>query len=123
MYDAWGHQADFQRRAILEELTHDLTLEKKILDEDKWKKKLQELLAKRKKTTTKEVPKLGVGFVVSIILTLLTPLVVFVVGQIPEDYWWGKLFVSVLPYLCGIWYAVRDRKENLKRKKLMQIKK
>ena len=102
MYDAWGHQADFQRRAILEELTHDLTLEKKILDEDKWKKKLQELLAKRKKTTTKEVPKLGIGFIVSIILTLLTPLVVFVVGQIPEDYWWGKLFVSVLPYLCGI---------------------
>lgn len=114
LYDAWGHQADFQRRAILEELTHDLTNEKKILDEDKWKKKLQELLAKRKKTTTKEVPKLGVGFVVSIILTLLTPLVVFVVGQIPEDYWWGKLLVSVLPYLCGIWYAVRDRKKNLK---------
>lgn len=114
VYDAWGHQADFQRRAILEELTHDLTNEKKILDKAKWKKKLQELLAKRRKTTTKEVPSLGIGFVVSIILTLLTPLVVFVVGLIPEDYWCGKLLVSVLPYLCGIWYAVRDRKKNLK---------
>lgn len=114
MYDAWGHQADFQRRAILEELTHDLTLEKKILDEAKWKRKLQELLAKRRKTTTKEVPRLGIGFVISIILTLLTPLVVFVVGLIPEDYWYGKLLVSVFPYLCGIWYAVRDRKKNLK---------
>ena len=59
VYDAWGHQADYQRRAILEELTHDLTLEKKILDEKKWKRKLQELLAKRRKTTTKEVPSWG----------------------------------------------------------------
>ena len=36
VYDAWGHQSDFQRRAILEELTHDLTHEKKILDGKKW---------------------------------------------------------------------------------------
>lgn len=115
VYDAWGHQADFQRRAILEELTHDLTLEKKILNEDKWKKKLQELLAKRRKTTTKEVPSLGIGLIITLILTLLTPLVVFVAGLIPAEYWWAKLLVSVLPYLVGAWYAVRDRKKDLKK--------
>ena len=114
VYDAWGHQTDFQRRAILEELTHDLTLEKKILDEDKWKRKLQELLAKRKKTTTKEVPKLGVGFVVSIILTLLTPLIVFLVGLIPEEKWGVKAIMAVLPYVVGIGIAILNRINSLK---------
>ena len=115
VYDAWGHQADFQRRAILEELTNDLTNEKKILEEEKWRKKLEELLAKRRKTTTKEVPSLGVGLIVTIILTVLTPLVVFISGLIPVDYWWVKVMVSVLPYLCGVWYAVNERKKNLKK--------
>lgn len=114
VYDAWGHQADFQRRAILEELTHDLTLVKNILDEEKWKRKLQELLAKRRKTTTKEVPRLGVGFIVSIILTILTPLVVFLVGLVPDDLWWLKVIVALLPYLIGIWYAIQNRKNSLK---------
>ena len=114
VYDAWGHQADFQRRAILEELTHDLTLEKKILDENKWKWKLQELLAKRKKTTTKEVPRLGVGFLVSIILTLLTPLIVFLVGLIPEEKWGVKAILTVLPYGAGIGIAVLNRIQSLR---------
>ena len=115
IYDAWGHQADYQRRAILEELTQELTLEKKILDKKRWKGKFEELLAKRKKTTTKEVPSLGVGLIVGILLTLLTPLVVFVVGLIPETLWWLRLLVSVCPYLFGIWYAVHDRKKSLKK--------
>jgi hypothetical protein len=114
VYDAWGHQVDYQRRAILEELTHDLTLEKKILDKAKWETKLQELLAKRRKTTTKEVPRLGVGFIVSIILTILTPLVVFLVGIVPDDLWWLKVIVALLPYLTGIGYAIQNRKNSLK---------
>ena len=115
VYDAWGHQADFQRRAILEELTHDLTNEKKIIDEEKWRKKLVELLAKKRKTSTKEVPKLGVGLIVTIILTILTPLVVFITGLIPSEYWWAKVLVSIVPYICGAWYAVHDRRKNLKK--------
>ena len=114
VYDAWGHQVDYQRRAILEELTHDLTLDKKILDEEKWKRKLQELLAKRRKTTTKEVPRLGVGFIVSIILTFLTPLVVFLVGLVPEELWRLKVIVALLPYLIGIGYAIYNRISSLK---------
>lgn len=114
VYDAWGHQVDYQRRAILEELTHDLTLEKKILGKEKWKTRLQELLAKRRKTTTKEVPRLGVGFIVSIILTILTPLVVFLIGLVPDNLWWLKVIVALLPYFTGIGYAIQNRKNSLK---------
>ena len=114
VYDAWGHQVDYQRRAILEELTHDLTLEKKILGKEKWETRLQELLAKKRKTTTKEVPRLGVGFIVSIILTILTPLVVFLVGLVPDDLWWLKVIVALLPYFTGIGYAIQNRKNSLK---------
>lgn len=115
VYDAWGHQADYQRRAILEELTDDLIHKKQILDEDKWKKKLGELLAKRKKTTTKEVPRMGMGLIMGIILTVFTPLVVFVVGLIPTKLWWLRMLVSVFPYLLGIGYAIHDRKRSLKK--------
>lgn len=115
VYDAWGHQSDYQRRAILEELTSDLTNEKKILDSKKWNKKLEALLAKRKKITTKEVPRLGVGLIVSIVMTLLTPLVVFVVGLIPEQLWWLRLLISVLPYIGAFLYVIYDRKNSLKR--------
>lgn len=114
VYDAWGHQSDYQRRAILEELTRDLTVEKRILDEKKWKAKLQALLAKRRKTTTKEVPSFGIGLVVSILLTILTPLVVFLVGLIPAEKWLLKILVAVFPYVFGIGYAIRDRRKNLK---------
>ena len=115
VYDAWGHQSDYQRRAILEELTADLTNVKKILDSEKWNKKLESLLAKRRKTTTKEVPRLGIGLIVSIVMTILTPLVVFVVGLIPDNLWWLKFIVSVLPYIGAICYAVIDRIKNLKK--------
>ena len=114
IYDAWGHQTDFQRRAILEELTHDLTNEKQILEEKKWKNKLQELLAKRRKTTTKEVPSLGIGLVVGIAMIILTPLVIFVVGLVPAEKWWLRALITVLPYIGGICYAVYDRRKSLK---------
>lgn len=114
VYDAWGHQADYQRRAILEELTRNLTIDKKILEEKKWKKKIEELLAKRRKTTTKEVPKLGVGFVVGIIMTVLTPLIVFAVGCVPEEKWWLKILVSVSPYLIALLCAILIQRKSIK---------
>ncbi len=109
IYDAWGHQADFQRRAILEELTQELTIDKKILDERKWKQKLEELLAKRKKTTTKEVPHLGIGLIMSIILCVLTPLIVYFVGLVPNDKWCCRLLIAVLPYIIGFVWVISDR--------------
>lgn len=115
VYDAWGHQSDFQRRAILEELTQDLTIEKQILDGKKWKNKLEELLAKRRKTTTKEVPRLGVGLIVGSILCILSPLAVYVVGLVPEEKWWLKIIISVLYPLIGFAFVVCDRIRSLKK--------
>lgn len=113
IYDAWGHQSDFQRRAILEELTNDLTNEKKILDEKKWERKLQELLAKRKKTSTKEVPKLGVGLIASIVMAIITPLVTFVVGLIPEGRWCIRVLTALLPYFIVVLIAICNRRKSL----------
>lgn len=115
VYDAWGHQADFQRRAILEELTHDLTNEKKILGEKKWKRKLDELLAKRKKTTTKEVPHLGFGLIMSILLCVLTPLVAFFVNIVPEHKWWLRLLIAIAPYFIGFIWVICDRIRSIKK--------
>lgn len=115
VYDAWGHQSDFQRRAILEELTHDQTHEKKILDGKKWNGKLEDLLAKRRKTTTKEVPRLGVGLIVGSILCMLSPLAVYVVGLVPEEKWWLKIIISVLYPLIGFAFVVLDRIISLKK--------
>ena len=114
IYDAWGHQADFQRRSILEELTNDLTNEKKIFEGKKWKDKLEELLAKRRKTRTKEVPSLGIGVIVSVLMTILTPLVIFLVGLIPDSYWLLKLILSILPYIGAIYFVIQKRKKSLR---------
>lgn len=115
VYDAWGHQSDFQRRAILEELTDDLTKKKKILDSKKWGRKLEELLAKRKKVSTKEVPKLGVGVVVSIILCVITPLITYFVELVPAYRWWLRLCIAALPYIIGVLIAIINRIKSLKR--------
>lgn len=115
VYDAWGHQVDYQRRAILEELTQDLTNEKKILEKKKWQRKLDNLLAKKRKTTTKEVPKMGIGLVIGILLCMATPLVKFLVELIPEENWGWRLIVAVVPYVIGIIYAIINRYNSLKR--------
>ena len=113
VYDAWGHQSDHQRRSILEELTRDLTIGKKILNEDKWKKKLQNLLAKRRRTSTKEIPKLGIGLIVGGILLALTPLFSYLVGLVPSSMWWLKVCLSLMPYGLGLMYIYNDRKKSL----------
>lgn len=115
VYDAWGHQADYQRRAILEELTQELTNEKEILDGKKWRRKLEELLAKRKKTTTKEVPHLGIGLIMSILLCILTPLIVYFVNLVPLDKWWWRLLLAVAPYIIGFLWVIVDRFRSLKK--------
>ena len=113
VYDAWGHQSDHQRRSILEELTRDLTIEKKIFNEEKWKKKLQNLLAKRRRTSTKEIPKLGIGLIVGGVLLALSPLFSYLVGLVPSSMWWLKVCLSLMPYGLGLLYVYNDRKKSL----------
>ena len=59
-YDAWGHQGDLPRRSILEELTTRLTKDKSpALEGEYWDNKLNDLLARKKHTQTKVVPRLN----------------------------------------------------------------
>ena len=103
VYDAWGHQTDLQRRTILEELTYFLvkgdgkTLQKGILDSQDWENKLNNLLAKKVATTTKTIPKLSVGIIVSFIVIILVPLFALIAESMDSSC--CRIFVSAIPIL------------------------
>ena len=99
-YDAWGHQTDLQRRTILEELTSDLVKgQMPILDENSWKDSLESLLAKKKHTSTKTIPAIGIGTIVSLFTILLTPFVTHLASLISVE--WLKQAVLVMPYVAA----------------------
>ena len=99
-YDAWGHQTDLQRRTILEELTSDLVKgHAPILNENSWKESLEDLLAKKKQTSTKTIPAIGIGSIVSLFTILLTPFVTHLASLVPLE--WLKSAILVVPYLVA----------------------
>lgn len=99
-YDAWGHQTDLQRRTILEELTSDLVKgQTPILDENSWKDSLENLLAKKKHTSTKTIPAIGIGTIVSLFTILLTPFVTHLASLVSVE--WLKQAVLVIPYVAA----------------------
>ena len=99
-YDAWGHQTDLQRRTILEELTSDLVKgQTPILNENSWKDSLENLLAKKKHTTTKTIPAIGIGTIVSMFSILLTPFVTHLASLVSVE--WLKQAVLVIPYVAA----------------------
>jgi len=89
VYDAWGHQEDSQRRAFLEELTEDLIddnlLSKKPHNGDKWTDKLKYLLARKKETNKRDVPKLGLGIVWMGLVVILTPILALLANSIGNE--------------------------------------
>lgn len=96
-YDAWGHQSDLQRRTILEELTTDLVAgHTPILNENSWKDSLENLLAKKKHTSTKTVPAIGLGAIVSVFLILLTPFVTHLASL--TSCGWLRFVILIVPY-------------------------
>lgn len=103
VYDAWGHQTDLQRRTILEELTYFLvkgdgkTLQKGILDSLDWENKLNNLLAKKVSTTTKTIPKLSYGIIVSFVVMILVPLFALIAESMDSSC--CRIFVSAIPFL------------------------
>lgn len=102
-YDAWGHQTDLQRRTILEELTSDLVKgQTPILDENSWKDSLENLLAKKKHTSTKTIPAIGIGTIVSLFTILLTPFVTHLASLVSVE--WLKQAVLVTPYIAAYGY-------------------
>lgn len=99
-YDAWGHQTDLQRRTILEELTLDLVKgQTPILNENSWKDSLENLLAKKKHTSTKTIPAIGIGTIVSLFTILLTPFVTHLASLVSVE--WLKQAVLVIPYVAA----------------------
>lgn len=99
-YDAWGHQTDLQRRTILEELTSDLVKgQTPILNENSWKDSLENLLAKKKHTSTKTIPAIGIGSIVSMFSILLTPFVTHLASLVSVE--WLKQAVLVIPYVAA----------------------
>lgn len=99
-YDAWGHQTDLQRRTILEELTSDLVKgQTPILNENSWKDSLESLLAKKKHTSTKTIPAIGIGTIVSLFTILLTPFVTHLASLVSVE--WLKQAILVIPYVAA----------------------
>ncbi len=98
-FDAWGHQEDLQRRAFLEELTEDLC-KNDILPTEIWEMKLKDLLAKRKETTTKTIPKLSKAFIATILIAIMTPIAKSI-GDGAEDQW-VKILITAIPAFIGL---------------------
>ncbi|MDB5123279.1 MAG: hypothetical protein JWP94_1408 [Mucilaginibacter sp.] len=100
IYDAWGHQEDLQRRSLLEEMTFFLTKKDEdgisiIYDDNKWQKKLKELLAKSKETEKKTIPSLSLGIVCSVLALIITPLFNSISDLFERD--WLKILITSIP--------------------------
>lgn len=112
-FDAWGHQNDLPRRSILEELTLDLTMgENAILNEKEWKTRLENLLAKRKKTSTKIVPRINFAIVIIALVVALTPIISTITDAISTIC--GKLIFTGLFYTAAILFVVIKQWKNMK---------
>jgi KAP family P-loop domain. len=96
-YDAWGHQEDVQRRAILEELTEELTSKHPKFESDKWKDKLKNLLAKNKETNTTAKPSLSIGIIISVLVVVLTPILKIITEKVENPYL--KTIIVAIPLL------------------------
>lgn len=103
VYDAWGHQTDFQRRSILENLTSFLVDEEKILNKKKWDARLLQLLSRKRSVGTKIVKELSATAKVSAIIALAMPMLVFFSGLIQENIfkfsYWGIVLIFFLIWL------------------------
>ena len=109
-YDAWGHQNDMPRRAMLEELTSKIVQATQSLKEDKreyWEERKEKLLAKRKKTSTKTIPKISMGILVFAFMTAATPTFSELGKIVPEKWFpWWNIGVPALPLLSGVIYVI-----------------
>ncbi|WP_152287550.1 P-loop NTPase fold protein [Flavicella marina] len=99
IYDAWGHQEDSQRRAFLEELTEDLIDNNSNLLSDKtkykdlsgkeknitWTEKIKYLLARKRETSKKTIPKISGGVILIGLIIILTPILALMSDFIGDD--------------------------------------
>lgn len=102
IYDAWGHQGDPQRRSFLEELTENLC-EKKLIDEDTWRGKLKDLLARKREVISEQIPRLSLGIIISIFMVILTPIFKSIVEALGINGWLGAI-ITAIP-LISVFFA------------------
>lgn len=111
-YDAWGHQNDMPRRAMLEELTSKvIQFPNALLEEKKkgWKKKERDLLAQKKETSTKTIPKVSAGILVLALMSILTPLCSQWGERLSKEdsSLWG-IGITAFPLIFGFLYALYE---------------
>ena len=102
IYDAWGHQEDLQRRSFLEELTEDLcSCKDNVIDKPaKWKKKLKNLLARKRETKTKTIPRLSSGLIITILIAVFMPFAQ-TMSEIAKETWL-KIIITLVPLGFGL---------------------
>lgn len=122
IYDSWGHQEDEQRRSILEELTEYL-IDKKVcgFSSKIWKNKRKQLLSKKKTTTIKNNPKIGMGYHLSIIVLLLTPVFGIISSSLKgDDKVLLKIGIVSIPLcffiICYLYCVLKEFVKKLKYK-------
>ncbi|MEI2738116.1 MAG: P-loop NTPase fold protein [Chitinophagaceae bacterium] len=93
-FDAWGHQEDLTRRAVLEELVDDL-VDSKILKEE-WDKNLQIELASNVYTTQKNIPQFNNKLIIFTLALLASPLFEKVINWLIGLRWDAEPFVATL---------------------------
>lgn len=111
-YDAWGHQNDMPRRAMLEELTSKVIQFPQALLKDKrkdWKKKERDLLAQKKETSTKTIPKVSTGILVLALMSILTPICSQYGERLSKEdsFLWG-IGITAFPLIFGFLYALYE---------------
>ena len=113
-YDAWGYQEDLQRRSFLEGLTENLT-KNKIIKSDGWNLKLKNLLARKRETNTRTIPRLSWAIIALALVTFFTPIfnqisnIIEVPSIVPPDNTTRntdiillKIFITLIPLLLAI---------------------
>ena len=113
-YDAWGHQGDLPRRSILEELTTRLTKDKSpALEEEYWDNKLNDLLARKKHTQTKVVPRLNLSIVGLSILIFITPFINTLASEAPNKL--IAYLTVIIPYILITGWVFIDHYLGMKK--------
>lgn len=101
IYDAWGHQTDFQRRSILENLTSYLIDDAKIINHKKWNGRLLQLLSRKRSVGSKITKELSAISKVAAVIALFAPLLMLLSSYIehPNDnrvYWVSVFAVAIV---------------------------
>lgn len=116
-YDAWGHQGDLHRKAILQELVEFLCKKKGVLKWETWGEKLKKLLGTAVETTKKTTPKLSLGIILSFLIVLSIPILNSIAND-ENTATNSKIWIQLIPVAALIaMYLGYVIKELLKRKR------